>query len=94
MQLVAGARHPDAVDVRALDFDFLARNFQLAGGHIRSIAFNACLQSALSDPPRVEMTTVLAAVKRELDKLGRPISAESFGNHHALVRHLFDEAAS
>ncbi|MFM7471093.1 MAG: ATP-binding protein, partial [Nodosilinea sp.] len=37
---------PLQVDASQLDFDFLARQFPLAGGHIRSIVFNACLQTA------------------------------------------------
>ncbi len=47
---------PPLVDASQLDIDFLARQFPLAGGHIRSIIFNACLQTApsptsLSPPP-------------------------------------------
>ncbi|HBB35915.1 MAG TPA: ATP-binding protein [Cyanobacteria bacterium UBA8803] len=37
---------PSQVDASALDFEFLAKQFPLAGGHIRSIVFNACLQIA------------------------------------------------
>lgn len=42
---------PPQVDASQLDLDFLARQFPLAGGHIRSIIFNACLQTAPSIPP-------------------------------------------
>ncbi len=37
---------PATVDRSGIDFSFLARQFSLVGGHIRSIVFNACLQSA------------------------------------------------
>ncbi|MGB3137137.1 MAG: ATP-binding protein, partial [Nodosilinea sp.] len=37
---------PPQVDASQLNFDVLARQFPLAGGHIRSIIFNACLQTA------------------------------------------------
>jgi hypothetical protein len=71
---------PRAVDVTEIDFAYLARAFQLAGGHIRSIAFNACLLAAgAEDAPRVRMRHVLIAVKRELDKLKRPANRETFG---------------
>jgi hypothetical protein len=83
---------PPAVDTCALDFAYLARMFPLAGGHIRSIAFNACLQSANEGQgggARVAMAALLCAVKRELDKLNRPTSPESFGQYHALVAPLF-----
>jgi hypothetical protein len=71
---------PAAVDASALDFEFLAERFTLAGGHIRAIVFQACLQSARSAASRrLDMPTVLHALKRELDKLGRTISLEQFG---------------
>ncbi|PUA29326.1 MAG: hypothetical protein B0W54_01625 [Cellvibrio sp. 79] len=82
---------PGDVDVSKLDIEFLARNFPLAGGHIRSIAFNACLQAGTSDKPAVAMTHVLLAVKRELDKLNRPNSPESFGKYQYQVADLFEE---
>ena len=37
---------PSKVDATALNLDFFAKQFPLAGGHIRSIVFNACLQTA------------------------------------------------
>lgn len=80
---------PEAVDTASLDFAYLAKQFALAGGHIRSIAFNACLQSAASQAtPKVEMTTVLVAVKRELDKLNRAAAEELFGRYAPMIREL------
>jgi len=85
---------PAGVDTSALDFAALARLFPLAGGHIRSIAFNASLQAARNDEaPRIDMAPVLCAVKRELDKLNRPNAPETFGPYEALVRPLFVESA-
>ncbi len=82
---------PNDVDVSELDIDYLARSFPLAGGHIRSIAFNACLQAGNSNKPQVQMAHVLLAVKRELDKLNRPNSPESFGKYQHQVAGLFEE---
>jgi hypothetical protein len=80
---------PAGVDTGALDFGYLARTFQLAGGHIRSIAFNACLQAAASDAqPRVSMRHVLVAVKRELDKMNRPSGKELFAPHGDLIAEI------
>ncbi len=77
---------PEAVDVGEIDFPYLARSFQLAGGHIRSIAFNACLQAAGSEArPRVGMREVLVAVKRELDKMNRPSNREVFAPYGDLL---------
>jgi SpoVK/Ycf46/Vps4 family AAA+-type ATPase len=86
---------PRAVDASELDVDFLAARFPLAGGHIRSIVFNACLQSANGSArrarkrsARLRMDDVLVAVKREYDKLNRSISLEQFGPHAQIVRGL------
>jgi hypothetical protein len=80
---------PSGADTSALDFGFLADQFELSGGHIRSIAFNACLQSAGRESQdaqgRVDMRTVLIATRRELEKMGRPAGAGLFGRHAALV---------
>jgi hypothetical protein len=83
---------PDAVDTSSLDVGFLASAFPLAGGHIRSAVFNACLQSAAragdGEPPLLAMEDVLVAVRRELDKAERTISLERFGRYADLVRSL------
>jgi SpoVK/Ycf46/Vps4 family AAA+-type ATPase len=77
---------PDGVDGSALDVDFLARQFQLAGAHIRSVVFNACLQSAAGgDGKRLTMEQVLVGVRRELEKLNRAVSLDQFGVYAPLV---------
>jgi hypothetical protein len=80
---------PDSVDSSEIDCEFLARQFQIAGGNIRSAAFNACLQSAAraggGTEPRLVMEDVIVAVKREYDKLQRTISPEQFGVYASLV---------
>ncbi|QKO21831.1 ATP-binding protein [Rhodoferax sp. BAB1] len=69
-----------------IDIPFLARQFPLAGGNIRSIVFNACLQSAHGQDGRNElyMKDVLIAVKREYDKMNRSMSLDQLGPyaHH------------
>jgi hypothetical protein len=85
---------PAAVDVSGLDLDYLAKQFQLSGGHIRSIAFNACLQAANVESDGNElhrsigMPHVLLAVKRELEKMNRTASEELFGVYGKTVREL------
>ena len=77
---------PQGVDASALDFDFLAKQFQLAGAHIRSIVFNACLQAAARvDGKRLSMERVLMEVRRELEKLNRPVNLDQFGIYGPLV---------
>jgi hypothetical protein len=78
---------PSSVDVSALDLGFVARRFEMAGGPIRSAAFNACLHAAAEscDAARVTMAQLLLAVKRELDKAGRETQREQFGAYAALL---------
>ncbi len=80
---------PERVDVSGLDCRWLAQQFELAGGHIRSAAFNACLLAASAQTPkqspRVEMAHVLIAIKRELEKMNRVADREQFGRYAALM---------
>ena len=80
---------PAPVDAAEIDFDFLADRFELAGGSIRSAAFNACGQAAAgSETPRVTMGDVLVAVRRELEKSGREIADEQFGHYAPLLANI------
>jgi SpoVK/Ycf46/Vps4 family AAA+-type ATPase len=68
---------PAEVEASEVDLGFLAAEYALAGGNIRSIVLNACLQSAArSHRPRLDMETVVHAVAREYEKLGRPLTAQ------------------
>lgn len=80
---------PGNVDCARLDLPFLAQKLPLAGGHLRSIVFNACLQSARRGSKAVlTMPAVLAAAKREYEKLDRPLSRDQLGAHVAAVESL------
>jgi SpoVK/Ycf46/Vps4 family AAA+-type ATPase len=85
---------PPNVNVSRVDFNFLARQFSLTGGHIRSIAFAACLQSAAAareagtGERSVSMETLLLAVKRELEKMNRASGDGVFGVHGETMRGL------
>ncbi len=80
---------PAQVDVSSLDIRWLAQQFEMAGGHIRSAAFNACLLAAseqgADSPARVDMPHVLVAIKRELEKMSRVAGPEQFGRYAALL---------
>jgi hypothetical protein len=82
---------PEEVDAEEVDLDFLADSFPLSGGHIRSAAFNAMLQSAARGngrARRLRHPDVLVAVWRELRKADRSVGPDSFGRYAALVREL------
>jgi len=71
---------PPEVDGAGLDFDFLARQYALSGGHIRSILLHACLQAAGGSSERkLSMQTVMLSVKREYQKLDRTLTREQCG---------------
>ncbi len=81
---------PAQVDTSELDFNYLARQFKLSGGHIHSIAFNTCLRSADINHPdaeqKVDMRNTLIAVKQELSKMERAPSDELFGDYAELLK--------
>lgn len=78
---------PPRVDTSALDYRYLSRQFPFSGGHIRSIAFNACLLAAArSSAATISMPIVLVAIKRELDKLNRAASEDLFGAYAPMLR--------
>jgi hypothetical protein len=85
---------PKNVDPYLIDFDFLAQRFSLAGGHIRSIIFNACLQSAEKTSPiksskyPLKMEAIVRAIKREYEKLNRSISLEKFGPYIPTIQSM------
>jgi hypothetical protein len=89
---------PSGVDAGELDFDFLARQFQLTGGNIRSAVLNACLQTAAAEPPSgdgprtarpaLSMDHILVAVKREHEKFQRTVGPAQLGPYATLVEAL------
>jgi SpoVK/Ycf46/Vps4 family AAA+-type ATPase len=86
---------PAHADCSRLDFGFLAERFPLAGGNIRSIVFNACLQSADGSSLRghrkarnLNMEEIIIAIKREYDKVNRRLSPQQYGAFASLVEGL------
>ncbi|TXS44224.1 ATP-binding protein [Streptomyces sp. OR43] len=68
-----------------LDLPFCAENFELAGGNIRSIAVTAAYLAA-DTGDAVTMTTLIHAIQREYQKLGRLTLASEFGPYLGLVQ--------
>jgi hypothetical protein len=89
---------PQHADSSQVQVDFLAERFPLAGGSIRSIVFNACLQCAdgsglsrTNGRGRLTMPAIIVAVKREYDKMNRALSLEQYGSYSRLVEGLEHE---
>lgn len=85
---------PKTIDTSNIDFDFLAKQFPLTGGHIRSIVLNACLQSAKSTSSghegreQLTMEEIIIAIKREYEKLNRSTSLEQFGKYADVIKRI------
>lgn len=67
-----------------IDFDFLARNFQLAGGNIKNIIVNAAFFAA-EDSGTINMEHLVRAIKREYQKIGKVCSQSDFGEYYELI---------
>jgi hypothetical protein len=75
---------PPAAPTKDLDFEFLARQFDLAGGSIKGAALHAAFLAAEAGEP-ITMETVMLALKREFQKLGRLRTQNEFKQYTKLV---------
>ena len=62
-----------------MNFDFLARQFKLAGGNIQNIALNAAYLAA-ADGGVVTMGHLRHATRREYQKMGKALSDLELGS--------------
>jgi len=79
---------PEGAPVGDLDIAFLS-GFEITGGNIKNVALTASFLAAddkRDDGPRtVEMRHVVRALRRELQKTGRLVNPEEFGEYRDLV---------
>lgn len=71
---------PEAPCGPGLDLDFMARRFEIAGGHIRNIALSAAFLAA-GDGRVVEMSHLMSATQREYQKMGKVLMGNEFGEY-------------
>jgi ATPase family associated with various cellular activities (AAA)/Winged helix domain, variant len=67
-----------------VDFDFLAKQFDLAGGDIRNVALDAAFLAA-QDGRCITMKQLVRALARQLAKQGKIPSAAQFRQFHGLL---------
>ena len=67
-----------------LDIDFLAEQFEVSGGTIRNAVLAAAFLAAEAGSS-ISMSTAVIAVRRELQKMGRLVRAEDFGQYADLL---------
>jgi hypothetical protein len=64
-----------------LDFDFLARRFEIAGGNIKNIVVAAAYLAAQNNDA-IRMQHILKATKYEYQKIGRVLLREDLGEYY------------
>jgi ATP-dependent 26S proteasome regulatory subunit len=82
--LIWRSAFPATAPLEDLDWDFLARQFKLAGGAIKNAALHAAFLAAEAET-NITMETVMFGLKREFQKLGRLRTAADFGIYAELV---------
>lgn len=70
----------DGVPMGDIDFGFLARQFELAGGNIKNIILTASFIAAGCDEP-VNMAHIFKAVENEYGKYSKKMMPEDFGEY-------------
>ncbi len=77
---------PKAVPIDSdVDFEFLARQFKIAGGNIKNVALAAAFHAA-DDNTGVQMRHLVLALKREFQKQGKTCERTDFEQYYELVR--------
>lgn len=69
----------------AIDFDYLANQFEIAGGNIKNTVVSAAFLAA-QDNDIVNMSHILRALKYELTKQGKSMLKEDFGEYSYLLK--------
>ena len=70
-----------------IDYEFLSKQFQIAGGCIRNIVINSAFLAA-EDGGIISMEHILAGTKREFEKIGKLWSEIDYINNIKHVRRI------
>lgn len=70
-----------------VDLEYVANNFDLAGGNIKNIALNTAFFAA-EDGERVEMKHLIRGIHREYQKIGKVSTGKEFGEYQHYVEDL------
>ncbi len=68
-----------------IDFDFLARQFELAGANIRNVVLRAAFLAADDKQGEVTMRHLILAIRREYQKMGKILMLEELGEYAKLM---------
>ena len=67
-----------------VDFEYLAKNFEIAGGSIKNIVLTSSFMAA-SESDKVEMKHIIKSIEYELKKQGKMVSKSDFGPYSYLL---------
>lgn len=67
-----------------IDFAFLARQFNVAGGNIKNIVLNASFMAVAGDE-YIQMKHLILAARREFQKMGKTCTRAVFGEYMPLI---------
>ena len=67
-----------------IDFNYLARQFEISGGSIKNIALTSAFMAARDEKP-LEMKHIILAVKYELGKQGKTLIKDDFSEYSYLL---------
>jgi len=77
--------YPEPVPIsKHVDFDFLSKNFELTGGHIKNIALSSAFKAA-SNGGKVDMECILRSIQHELGKTGKTVLKSDFGEYAYMI---------
>jgi len=68
-----------------IDFDFLSKRINLAGGNIKNVVVNAAFLAA-ENSGVIHMKHFLRAIRREYEKIGRLCTETDFAPYHNLLK--------
>ena len=69
-----------------IDFEFMAKNFRLTGGNIKNIALNTAFYAASERSSCISMRHLVLATKKELEKIGIPITRNDFAKYYEFIK--------
>lgn len=79
----------DEAPVAGLDYEFLARKIELAGGHIKNVVLNAAFIAA-ERGESIGMGALLYAAANEYYKLGRTVGKDFFEKYYEAVKAIME----
>ena len=67
-----------------VNFEYLAKNFEIAGGSIKNIVLTSSFMAA-SESDKVEMKHIIKSIEYELKKQGKMVSKSDFAQYAYLL---------